>query len=339
MLFCSCRAHAACLSGYSLQKIYCVQHNRYPFVLTQRPQFIARRARLGPRRAAEMALSKLSGDEQGIILGQLCNRLEPRRAMYFSSVSSELRALLTPALRQQLRTDHEVAAALCRKMGVRSCMELREATEVHWKDNGLCPVDLKTLGTLGSVLPALMFLSLFETSWFFRSDGVQRLAERLCAGALPALRTLSITSLHVGDEGASAIAAALDRGALPRLNSLVLVRAAIGDAALTALAPALRRRSALERLYLGGNPFGDDGFAALVAPPPPAGTSPPPAGGLKKLKLLELSYTQVTDAGCAALVAALDSGLLPALRTVDLDHIPASAAATEAVHALWSSSA
>ena len=53
-----------------------------------------------------MALSKLSGDEQGIILGQLCNTLEPRRAMYFSSASSELRALLTPALRQQLRIDH-----------------------------------------------------------------------------------------------------------------------------------------------------------------------------------------------------------------------------------------
>ena len=33
-----------------------------------------------------MALSTLSGDEQGIILGQLCNTLEPRRAMYFSNV-------------------------------------------------------------------------------------------------------------------------------------------------------------------------------------------------------------------------------------------------------------
>jgi len=38
-----------------------------------------------------MALSKLSGDAQGIILGQLCNTLEPRLAVYFSSASSELR--------------------------------------------------------------------------------------------------------------------------------------------------------------------------------------------------------------------------------------------------------
>eukprot|EP00964_Phaeocystis_antarctica_P029695 scaffold16746_cov59-Phaeocystis_antarctica.AAC.2 len=77
-----------------------------------------------------MALSKLSADEQGIILGQLCNALEPRLAVYFSSASSELRLLLTPALRQQLRADHEVAAAWCHKMGMGSCKELREETEI-----------------------------------------------------------------------------------------------------------------------------------------------------------------------------------------------------------------
>ena len=65
-----------------------------------------------------MALSKLSGDEQGIILGQLCSTLEPRLAMYFSGASSELRVLLPLAVRQQLRADHEVAAALCVKMGI-----------------------------------------------------------------------------------------------------------------------------------------------------------------------------------------------------------------------------
>eukprot|EP00964_Phaeocystis_antarctica_P087684 scaffold55693_cov60-Phaeocystis_antarctica.AAC.2 len=281
-----------------------------------------------------MALSKLSGDEQGIILGQLCNTLEPRRAMYFSSASSELRALLTPALRQQLRTDHEVAAALCCTMGLQGCKELREATEVHWKDDGLSLVDLATtLGTLGSVLPALMFLRLFETSWFLRSDGVQRLAERLCAGALPALRTLSIASLHVGEEGASAIAAALDRGALPRLESLELTDATIGDARLVALAPAFWRLPALKSLNLMYNRFGDEGLAALVAPPPPAGAPPLPTGGLKKLELLNLNHTQVTDGGCAALAAALNNGALPALETLTLDRIPASDAAKAAVYA------
>ena len=63
-----------------------------------------------------MALSKLSGDEQGIILGQLRNTLEPRLVMYFSSASKELRALLPPVAQQQLKTDYEQATALCVKM-------------------------------------------------------------------------------------------------------------------------------------------------------------------------------------------------------------------------------
>jgi hypothetical protein len=278
-----------------------------------------------------MALSKLSGDEQGIILGQLCNTLEPRLAMYFSSASSELRPLLTPAVRQQLRADHEVAAALCVKMGIRSCKELREATEVDWFDKGLSAADLATLASLGSVLPALETLILGETSGSSGPNGVLRLVEGLVAGALPAVTFLDIGLMHVGDAGASALAAALDRGALPRLRILGLMMAAIGDAALVALAPALRRRPALDTIHLCDNPFGDEGLAALVAPPPPAGTPPLPTGGLKKLRTLYLDDTQVSDAGCAALAAALDSVALPALVTLQLNDIPASAAARVAV--------
>ena len=94
------------------------------------------------RARAAMALSKLSADEHGIILGQLCNALEPRLAVYLSSASSELRLLLTPALLQQLRADHELAAALCRKVGMRSCKELREAKQVHWNNKGVTTADL-----------------------------------------------------------------------------------------------------------------------------------------------------------------------------------------------------
>ena len=57
---------------------------------------LARRATVG------MAFSTLSGDEQGVVLGQLRNALEPRLVMYFSSASKELRALLPPAQQQQL---------------------------------------------------------------------------------------------------------------------------------------------------------------------------------------------------------------------------------------------
>jgi hypothetical protein len=221
---------------------------------------------------------------------------------------------------------------LCLKMGLRSCKELREAKRVDCFLKGLSVDDLATLGTLGSVLPALEELCLTEPT--AGPDGVPRLAERLGAGALPAVTLLSLSSMHVGDAGASALAAALGRGALPRLMYLFLGGAAIGDAGLVALAPALRRLPALESLSLMGNPFSDKGLAALVAPPPPpAGALPPPTGVLTNLKALDLCDTQVTDAGCAALAAALDSGALPALAVVYINGIPASAAAKTAVRA------
>ena len=98
----------------------------------------------------------------------------------------------------------------------------------------------------------------------------------------------------------------------------------------------MRRLPALETLFLTGNPFGDEGLAALVAPPPPAGALPPPAGVLTKLETLDLGNTQVSDVGCAALVAALHSGALPALYRINLSGILASdeakAAVTEAVN-------
>ena len=265
------------------------------------------------------------------IFRQACNALEPRRAVALSSASHGLWAV-TQEGRQQLRADHEAAAALCLKMGLRSCKELREATKVDCEDKGLSEADLATLATLGSVLPALKQLLLGERSGSAGTDGVQRLAEGLAAGALPALVYLGINGLRMGDAGASALAAALDRSALPRLKTLALMDAAIGDAVLVALAPALRRRPALERLYLWGNPLGDEGLAALVAPPPPpAGTPPLPTGGLKKLQYLDLDGTQITDTGCAALVAALDSGALPALATLGVHFTLASAAARDAV--------
>ena len=123
------------------------------------PQPRQHSAMVATRRAAAMAFSKLSGDEQGVILGQLRNALEPRLVMYFSSASKELRALLPPAVQQQLRADYEEATALCVKMGMRDCKELREATKINWYEKGLSAADLATLAKLGSVLPALKAVS------------------------------------------------------------------------------------------------------------------------------------------------------------------------------------
>ena len=275
-----------------------------------------------------MALAALSGDEQCIVFSQLCNTLDPSVAVAFGSASSELRES-TQAPRQQLKADYEAAAALGRKAGKQSCKELREAKIVDFHLRGLSSDDLLLLGTLGSVLPALEDLRLIEPT--AGHDGVQRLAEKLGAGALLAVTLLTLCGMHVGDAGASALAAALGRGALPRLEYLYLTNTAIGDAGLVALAPALRRQPALKDLYLPVNPIKDEGLAALVAPPPPAGASSPPTDVLTKLKRLSLRSTQITDAGCAALAAALDSGVMPALKNLYLNGVPASAAVKSTV--------
>ena len=232
-----------------------------------------------------MALARLGHDVQEVLLGKLCDPLYPRVALEFSMISHELWEL-SQALREQLRTDHEVAAALCRKLGLRGCKELREATFVDWVNKGVFvteATDLATLGKLGSVLSALKHLEICDVSGaaiHTASDGAQRLAEGLGTGALPAVISLGFEWIHVGDAGASALAAALGRGALPRLEVLFLWNTDIGDVGLVALAPALRRLPALEELHLMFNPFGDEGLVALVAPPPPAGAPPPPAGAL-----------------------------------------------------------
>ena len=287
----------------------------------------------------EMAFSKLSGDEAGIVFGQLCNVFDPRAAVDFSSASRELWAL-TQALRQQLKTEYEAVVDLCRNLGMRSCKELREAKEVKWCHKGLTAAEMATLGRLGGglVLPALEQLVLIDSSRSAASpDGVQRLAEAVGAGALPTLNLLCLTNMHVGDAGASALAAALIRGAMPLLEGLVLINDGIGDAGLVALAPALRRLPALKCLFLNMNPFGDEGLAAMLAalvlaPPPAVGALSPPTGVLTKLELLSLNTTEVTDAGCAALAAALDGSALPALKVLKLYGIPASAAAKAAVY-------
>jgi hypothetical protein len=230
---------------------------------------------------------------------------------------------------QQLKEENAAAAALCLKMGVRSCKALREEKQIAWRGIGLSATDLATLGKLIPVLPALESLQLGELSASAGPDGVQ-LLKGLGVGALPAVTIVLLSNVCVGDAGASALAAALERGALPRLELLALHNAAIGDAGLVALAPALRRRPALKYLDLEGNPFGDKGLAALVAPPP-ADAPPAQAEALAELWNLTLANTQITDAGCAHLACRLRSGALPALERVYLVGTPASSAATLAV--------
>ena len=53
---------------------------------------------------------------------------------------------------------------MCLKVGMRSCKELRERKHASCFYKGLTAPDLALLGTLGSVLPALVSLTLRESS-------------------------------------------------------------------------------------------------------------------------------------------------------------------------------
>ena len=275
------------------------------------------------------SLSVLSDDELELVFKGICNPFDPRVAMAFGTVSRWMYAI-TQVARQQLRAQNEAAIALCLKAGIPSCKQLREATTARWINLvELTVAELAMLGAMGSVVPALKSLYLFDND--VASEGVRRLVEGLGSGALPAGTRLVLGSMQMGDAGAAALAAALGRGALPRLKSLRLCYTAIGDAGLVALAPVLRQLPALEDLLFMHNPLGDEGIAALVAPQLPAGAPPTTTGVLTKLKVLAFNSSQVSDASCAALVAALDSRTLPALDTICLHGTPASAAAKAAV--------
>ena len=123
------------------------------------------------------------------------------------------------------------------------------ALSVDLGGKGLTAADLATLGELGSSLPVLESLTIYEViiehhtnldTGLFESlevlgidvnatpsadwlalgttgyDGVHRLAEGLGAGALPTVTRFCLDNVHVSDAGASALAAALSRGALLR---------------------------------------------------------------------------------------------------------------------------
>ena len=224
-----------------------------------------------PRRAAvararAMALIALSDDALGVIFEGLRNVLEPCVAVALSSACHGLLAP-TQALRQQLRADHTAAAALCVKVGLRSCKELHEARQltaasrVTWATRSITAadpqlgitmadiqqhnkasmeemflfftaVDLATLGSLGSVLPVLEELHLSGATC---AAGALRLAAGLGAGALPAVVLLDLSLPGIFNDAdalafASAFGAALGRGALPRLKFLDLSNTMMGDA-------------------------------------------------------------------------------------------------------------
>ena len=82
-------------------------------------------------------LDALPDEIQQLVFGKLCNALEPRSAVAYSSASKGLREPMQrvgegagKSPLQQLKEENAAAAALCLKAGVQSCKALREAKSV-----------------------------------------------------------------------------------------------------------------------------------------------------------------------------------------------------------------
>ena len=114
-----------------------------------------------------------------------------------------------------------------------------------------------------------------------------------------------MTCAAAGPAGAEALAAAICKGAMPKLALLNLVFNPLGNQGAAALAAPLRKHPALKKLLLTGCEIGDEGVASLFAN---LGKD-----DFKALEWLWLKANQITDAGMATLVAALDAGRLPRL--------------------------
>lgn len=250
----------------------------------------------------------------------LADPLAPKLSVAFSACSHGLRRALKAPIRQ-LRERRQKAEALCAFVSTdrdqMSCDVLRDATELNWEEKRLTAAHVDTLGMLLATngLPQLETLNLAEN--MIDAERMHSLVRGLGWRALPSLKTLFLNDqdgnqsigIGIGNAGAAALAAALSRGAMPSLDWLVLSCNQIDDEGLVALAVPLRTHPALTALNLSELDVGDEGVAALVAPG---------EGVLTKLKVLILHCTLITDVGCAKLVDALDSGVMPNLVCIEL---------------------
>ena len=281
----------------------------------------SRKARL-TEAVATGPLGALSHDELGVIFDGLAEPLQPVVAVALSSTCLGLRTPLQAAL-EVLKERHARAKAFCRKAGW-NCAILRDAVVLDWAAMDLTAEDMATFGMIlrTSGLPQLRQLNLSDNP--FGDMGVAALCAGLGRGAAPSLWSLDICC-QFGPAGAEALAAAFRRGAMPKLVTLGLNFNPLGDQGVAALAVALRQLPVLQALNLACCDVGDEGVASLV--------DNLGKDDFKKLDILALADNEITDAGAAKLLAAINAGGLPKLtqHPFQLDGNPTSESAVAAV--------
>lgn len=255
-------------------------------------------------------LLQLRNDEMCIITHKLCDPLRPHPAVYLSSTTKGLRAMMQTQLLELMRRHGDVKALTAYMGCYASYAELQDETHLafgSWSSKHLTVAHWRTLGSLAhaSSLLALEALELGDMENRGLLEGLELFASGLCCGSLPSLQILSICDANFGDKGASVLAPALTNQAMPALMFVGLKDLQIGDAGMGVLSSVLRKLPNLRSLDLGNNRITDQGLAYLL--------TFPYAKTFAVLRALGLWNNLITDEGCGALGDALCSGALPAL--------------------------
>ena len=203
------------------------------------------------------------------------------------------------------------------------CADLREALKVSWAGRPALG-NVNDLATLGMLLPFMPTLTKLKLNHIDMGDaGLKALCECLGHGNVSSLSRLELGSNQFGPMGAEALAAAILRGAMPKLEQLALSSNLLGNQGVAALALALRKLPVLKRLDLSACKFGDEDVASLL--------DNLAKDDFKALEILVIVANNVTDVGCAKLVAAINGGRMPKLRDVAVLRNSASNAAAKSI--------
>ena len=193
-------------------------------------------------------LSSLGDDIVGILSRQTGNALQPVPLVNLSSTCHDLRASLTPVLKE-LQAQHDAAWTMCDEMRT-TFAQLAAAIKLRWTRN-VRNSDLRVLSSLirtgavnGGQLRSIDF-----ASGSIRDDGAVVVAELIQQGYLKGLQRLRLAGNEIGDRGAAALATALGAGTTPTLVECDLSANPVGDGAAPAFAKVVER-GALDGLQM-----------------------------------------------------------------------------------------